>query len=70
MLSIGIFLDPEQLQIVRIKLGCQQIRHGFPADSTEVRITVFMKEAATVDPTSRNTIVNGEVVVLLLERLG
>ena len=62
-------------------------RAWLPAERTEVRMTVFMKEAATagvvcqrrmqpgwmvdlLEPASWKTIVNGEVVVLLSDKLG
>jgi hypothetical protein len=58
-----------------------------PAERTDVRMTVFMKDAAAavedsefiarryvgediLDPAISNTIVNGDVVVVLFDRLG
>ena len=41
-----------------------------PAERTDVRITAFMYDPAAVEPISLNTIVKGEVVVVLLDKLG
>ena len=63
-------------------------RAWLPADRADVRMTVFMNDAAAavlrvsgvvgcwvkygdvLDPASRNTIVNGDVVVLPFDKLG
>jgi hypothetical protein len=45
-------------------------RAWLPADNTEVRMTVFINDPATVEPARVNTIVKGDVVVVLFDRSG